>query len=466
MLLTITTTHQPASDLGYLLHKHPAKVQAFKLAFGTAHIFYPEATDEICTAAMLLDIDSVTLARDSHIENFALKQYVNDRPYVASSFLSVAIATVYSTALAGRCKTHPELVETAIPLTAKISVVASRGGAQLLHDLFEPLGYELTLIPYLLDEQFPEWGASNYFSIELSQTVRLSDLLSHLYVLMPVLDNEKHYYVDEKEIDKLLHHGEGWLGNHPHKELITARYLKHQRSLKLEALRRLISEEDEITEADDTPEEEVEKKIRLHDQRLGSVFAVLKNSGAKRILDLGCGSGKLTRLLLKENQFTEIVAMDVSHRELEKAYQRLKLERLAPRQRTRIQLIHSSLIYRDARLNGYDAAAIVEVIEHLDMPRLRAFERNLFEFMRPTLVVITTPNSEYNVMWETLPTGKFRHHDHRFEWTRAEFQEWATHLCEKYGYQVRFLPIGEVDDNVGSPSQMAIFEINNLAETE
>ncbi len=463
MLFTLTTTFQPATDLGYLLYKHPARVQQFDLAFGQAHVFYPEATAERCTAALLLDIDPVGLVRRSGDNTFALEQYVNDRPYVASSFLSVAIAQVYRTALGGRCDDRPELAETPIPLEAKLTALPCRGGETLLRALFEPLGYRVSVENYPLDPTFPAWGESRYFTVTLNATLRLKDLLAHVYVLIPVLDDDKHYYVGDEEVEKLLRFGEGWLKQHPQVEQITHRYLRHQKSLTRGALARLVREEtptaDEVAVQRDAEEAAVEDKISLHQQRLNTVLAVLKQSGARRVLDLGCGEGRLLSLLLKEPQFSEILGTDVSHRALETAADKLRLDRLPPMQLQRIRLLHSSLIYRDPRLSGYDAAAVVEVIEHLDPPRLAAFERVVFEFARPRLIVLTTPNAEYNVMWESLPAGKFRHRDHRFEWTRAEFQLWAQGMCERFGYQVRFLPIGDEDAAVGAASQMGVFEI-------
>ena len=190
----------------------------------------------------------------------------------------------------------------------------------------------------------------------------------------------------------------------------------------------------------DRAEEVLEKPLSLNEQRIGAVLAALRASGAKRVLDLGCGEGKLLRELLKDKQFEEIVGMDVSIRTLETARDRLKLDRLPERQAARIKLIHGSLIYRDRRLEGFDAAAVVEVVEHLDPPRLSAFERVLFEFARPGTVVLTTPNREYNVTWENVGAEKLRHPDHRFEWTRHEFRDWAEGVAGRYGYAVRFLP--------------------------
>ncbi|HEX5164805.1 MAG TPA: 3' terminal RNA ribose 2'-O-methyltransferase Hen1, partial [Thermomicrobiales bacterium] len=357
MLLTITTTHQPATDLGYLLHKHPERVQSFALNYGQAHVFYPEATAERCTAALLLEIDPVGLARGRGRGGHALEHYVNDRPYVASSFLSVAIGDVFGTALAGRCNARPELVEQRLPLTARLSALPCRGGEPFLRRLFEPLGYQVVAEHHPLDERFPEWGASRYFTVELSGTARLSDLLAHLTVLVPVLDDAKHYYVGTDEVEKLLRRGAGWLPEHPEREEITRRYLRRRGSLVRDALERLIAEEHpaQATEAAEeaAEEETIEQRISLNQQRLDAVLAALRESGAQRVLDLGCGEGRLLRLLLAERQFTEIVGMDVSHRILDSAADRLRLDRRPEHQRERIRLIHGSLTYRDERLAGF-----------------------------------------------------------------------------------------------------------------
>ncbi|GHO91312.1 3' terminal RNA ribose 2'-O-methyltransferase Hen1 [Reticulibacter mediterranei] len=468
MLLTLTTTHQPATDLGYLLHKNPARVQSFLLAYGTAHIFYPEASVRRCTAALLLDIDPIQLVRRKG-EALSLEQYVNDRPYAASSFLSVALAQTMGTALNGHCAQRPELVNTPLPLEATISVVKCRGGEAFLRRLFEPLAYTVTITPHVLDEEFPAWGMSHYYTITLTQCCRLSELLNHLYVLIPVLDDEKHYWIGDDEVEKLLRRGRGWLETHPERDHITSRYLKHQRSLVREAIARLVTEEESESEESGDPEsdDEVptaagteaaqEQHQSLHTLRLHTVLSLLRESNARSVLDLGCGEGKLLKLLLQEKQFERIVGMDVSYRTLEIAQRRLRLERLPSKQRERVTLIHGALTYRDKRLQGFDAAAATEVIEHLDPPRLSAFERVIFECARPGMVVVTTPNAEYNVNYATLPEGRLRHADHRFEWSRAEFQTWGQRIARQYGYSVRFFPIGAQDETHGSPSQAVMF---------
>jgi len=460
MLLTITTTHRPATDLGHLLHKRPDRLQTFDLPVGVAHVFYPEATEERCTAALLIDVDAVGLVRRA-VRFPRMDQYVNDRPYAASSFLSVAIARVLGSALGGRSRERPALADRPIPLAARLAVVPSRAGEGFLRRLFEPLGYAVHAVAHPLDESFPEWGPSPYFTLTLEGVVRLRDLLSHLYVLVPVLDADKHYWVGEAEVGKLLRRGEGWLANHPERELIVHRYLRFDRSLTSLALARLVeeadrsSEEDEVREAE---EEAVEQPMRLGQARMGAVVSVLRAAGARRVVDLGCGGGKLLRALLAERQFAEIVGVDISHRALETAAARLRLERLAPRERERVRLLQTALTYRDRRLAGFDGAAAVEVIEHLDEPRVAAFGRAILGEAQPGTLVVTTPNREFNVRFEGLPAGTLRHRDHRFEWTRAEFEAWAGEAAAAHGYAVRFMGVGADDAEVGAPTQMAVFE--------
>ncbi len=390
MLLTVTTTHRPAIDLGFLLHKHPDRVQTFSVPFGEAHVFYPEASEERCTAALLLDIDPVGLVRRGRgVNNFALAEYVNDRPYVASSFLSVALVNVFKSALAGTCKGHEELAASALPLEAALPVVPARGGEPIVRRLFEPLGYTVDVAAIELDPMFPDWG-SRHVSLRITGELRLADLLNHLYVLLPVLDDDKHYWVDEAEIEKLLRRGEGWLAAHPDRELIVRRYLRKQARLYFPALAQLdeSAPPQEDPEASD-PEERLEERVSLRDQRLGSVQSVLKASGARRVLDLGCGPGALLTRLIKDD-YELVVGVDVSVRSLEQAARQLKLESVHDAQRQRISLLHSPLTYRDKRLAGFDAAALVEVIEHLDPPRLAAFEQNIFGSAKPSTVVVTT----------------------------------------------------------------------------
>jgi 3' terminal RNA ribose 2'-O-methyltransferase Hen1 len=461
MQLQISTTHQPATDLGYLLSKHPDKHQSFELAFGTAHVFYPEATAERCSVVLMVDVDPVGLVRGRGEADGPLTQYVNDRPYAASSFLAVAIAQVFSSGLSGTSKARAELAAAPIPLEVVIPVLRCRAGEAKLRACFEPLGYRLEATALPLDDRFPEWGSSPYFGMKLAGTLKLSEVLSHLYVILPALDGDKHYFVGSDEVQKLVDKGGDWLPAHPERDWILSNYLKRRRSLVREALSKLLAEPEEVLQSDgeskDAGEQALERGISLNEQRMAAVEAVLVKSGAGSVLDLGCGEGRLLGHLLEHRQFQRLLGVDVSCVSLDRAAERLNLDRLPPLKRARIDLQQGSLTYRDARLAGFDAACAIEVIEHIDEARLAAFERTVFEFAQPGLVVITTPNVEYNVRFTSLAHGALRHRDHRFEWTRAQFQGWAQGLCERFGYQVEFLPVGPIDPELGPPTQMGVF---------
>jgi 3' terminal RNA ribose 2'-O-methyltransferase Hen1 len=464
MLLEISTTHTPATDLGYLLHKNPGGHHTAEAGFGTLHVLYPEASESRCTVALLVEVDPIGLVRDRRGpagNDFSLAQYVNDRPYAASSFLSVALAKMFGTAMSGRSKERPALAESPIALEARLPVVPCRGGEPVLRRLFEPLGYEVTVEPIPLDGRFPAWGDSRYLDVVLAGTLKLKDLLEHLFVLLPVLDDDKHYWVGRDEVDKLLRRGGDWLTAHPDRELITMRYLRHDRALTKEALTRLLEDDptdpDELAESHDAEEEAVERPLSLSERRIDAVMGAIRESGASSVVDLGCGSGKLLQRLLKEPGLERVVGMDVSHRALEVGARRLHFETMTARQRARVDLLQGSLTYRDRRLEGFDAAAVVEVIEHLDPSRLASFERVVFAQARPPTVVMTTPNVEYNTRFDTLPAGQFRHRDHRFEWSRSEFEAWSQAAATAHGYRVALSGIGDEDPDVGCPTQMAVF---------
>jgi 3' terminal RNA ribose 2'-O-methyltransferase Hen1 len=458
----------PATDLGYLLHKHPARVQTFEVSAGPAHVFYPEATPARCTAALLLEVDPVGLIRGRRGPGggvgLSLDHYVNDRPYAASSLLAVAMSNVFKTAMTGRCQARPELAASAIPLELAVPVLPCRGGPDLARQLFEPMGWQVAAAPIALDDAFPAWGDSRYLDLRLSGLMRLADALNHLYVLLPVLDDSKHYWVSTDEVDKLVRAGGGWLAGHPEGALITRRYLAHRSSLYHAALARLAEVDDvepgsfdNAVPVDQDENQDAESPVPLAEQRRGAVLAVLRAAGAHRVADLGCGEGGLTAALLADQSFTEVIAADVSSRALGIAERRLRLDQMPPRQRERVRLLQSSLTYRDQRLADLDAIVLMEVIEHVDLPRLPALERTVFGCAAPEHVVVTTPNSEHNVRFEFLPPGALRHRDHRFEWTRGEFAAWAERVAAEHGYDVRFLPVGPEDPQVGPPTQMAVF---------
>ncbi|MFK4065495.1 3' terminal RNA ribose 2'-O-methyltransferase Hen1 [Streptomyces sp. NPDC029674] len=480
MFLTISTTgtaQNPATDLGFLLHKHPDNRHTRNVSYGTAHVFFPEAATGRCTAALLLEVDPVALVRRGKgkgkgrggAPDAALAQYVNDRPYAASSLLAVALSAVFSSAMRGVCEARPERAARPLPLRVEVPALPASGGAGVVRALFEPLGWTVTVTPVPLDVRFPHWGDSRYVQLVLEVPdgkLTLGEALRHLYVLLPVLDDAKHYWVSPDEVDKLLRAGDGWLAHHPEQELITSRYLARRRSLTREAKERL--ELVRLADADDTDVEELDNAVDeetdtdtapvpLALRRREAILAALTAAGAARVLDLGCGQGQLVQALLQDARFTEIVGLDVSMRALTVASRRLDLARMGERRAERVTLLQGSLAYTDKRLKGYDAAVLSEVIEHLDVERLPALEYAVFGSARPRTVLVTTPNVEYNVRWESLPAGHVRHGDHRFEWTRAQFRAWAREVAERHAYGVEFAPVGDDDPEVGPPTQMAVF---------
>jgi 3' terminal RNA ribose 2'-O-methyltransferase Hen1 len=455
MFLSIATTHQPATDLGYLLNKHPDRLHELALTYGKALIVYPEASETRCEAALVLDVDPIGLVRGKGQSDGLLDQYVNDRPYAASSFLSVALNKAFRTAMNGVSNARQELADSAIPLEAVVTPLPLRGGEAVLRQLFEPLGWQVELAPVPGPQDDP---SSRYVRLTLRGTARLSALLNHLYVLIPVMDDAKHYWVGDEEIDKLLKRGEGWLDVHPAKELIVRRYLRHRGVLARAALARLAPEtQDEALEARSESEDTLERPIRLNDLRMEAVVDALRATGAKTIADLGCGEGKLLQLLVRERWVTRLIGLDPAARELERAAKRLKLGAPGGPPEGRVTLLHGSLTYRDARWADVDAAALVEVIEHLDPDRLPLVERVVFGAARPRAVLVTTPNADYNALFPSLPAGQFRHRDHRFEWSRAEFAAWSDQVCAAHGYHVAFSGIGHHDETLGAPTQLAVF---------
>ena len=484
MLLTITYEGKNTQDLGYLLHKNPSRAQQFELSYGKAYVFYPEVSDERTTAALLLDIDPLDLARGKvGSTEGGLFDYVNDRPYASTSFMSTAISRVFSTAMNGRCDKKQELADTPLNLTATLYSLRDYGDEELAAELFEPLGYTVKTERTTLDESFPEWGSSPYINLTISGNVKLSELLNHIYVLITVFDKKKHYYISSDEIRKLLNHGEGWLADHPYREKITRRYFNARKSYARRAMDILLGEDpDEAENADVTADEneisentaetadissegnvsETEKKERtpLNTKRMETVRDAVLKSGASSVIDLGCGECRLTSLLLNEQQIRRVTACDVSAAVLEKAAQRLHLDRMNTFRREKLTLMQASLTYRDKRFEGFDCACVVEVIEHIEPMRIPAFERAVFEFAAPKTVILTTPNREYNTNYEHMQDNELRHGDHRFEWTRDEFKKWTDHICEKFGYSCEISGIGDNDEKYGTPTQMGVFTKN------
>ncbi|PZE37726.1 3' terminal RNA ribose 2'-O-methyltransferase Hen1 [Curtobacterium sp. MCPF17_031] len=472
MLVTITTRGDAAPDLSHLLHKHPGRAQSFDLSVGTAHVFYPVDTPDVCSAALLLEVDAIALACSKRygVDAQALSRYVNDRPYASTSMLALAIGQVFRSAMGGRSTSRPERAAAPIDLELALTSVPSEvdeHGVGLASRLFAPLGWDVDETRRPLDDTRPEWGDAATVGLRLRGRVRLSDALRQLTVLLPVLDDAKHYWVGDDEVGMLLRRGEGWLAEHPLRELITSRSLAHQRSLVDDATSRLLgldgtagdggavdapvdeaSADDDGTSARETP---------LYRRRAEAVLTALADVQAHTVADVGCGEGALLRHLFADRSFTTIIGTDVAPRELARAERRLRLDDVSDEQRARVRLLRSSVTYSDDRIAGLDAVVLMEVVEHVDPERLPALEASVFLAARPAAVVVTTPNAEHNVRFASLAAGRFRHPDHRFEWTRDEFRTWAQAVADRHGYTVEHRPVGDDDPEVGPPTQLALF---------
>lgn len=455
MLLTINYQGQNAEDLGYLLFKHPAKLYQTQLSYGTASVFYPVQEPESFTAALMIDIDPIALMKRAKPGSLTtVAHYVNDRPYVSSSLLSAAIAKAFGTAMTGRSEARPDIAAAELDLTLTLPVVRSAGGSELIDKLFTPLGWQTSVQEIPLDQSFPQWGKSPYWQLTLSGRQTLSAALKQLYVLLPVLDDHKHYWVGSDEISKLMRNAREWLADHPERELITQRYLVYQREYITEAEQQL----DETSGAAETAETPAPPhRQRLREQRAEAVLAAVEQLPGNSIVDLGCGEGRLLSQLQRQARFSRLMGSDVSASELKRAERRLGLdEEAGERKRSRIQLIQSALNYADPRLQGFDIAVLMEVIEHIDLERLAEAVENVFGFATPGAVIVTTPNADYNRVYG-LEDGEFRHDDHRFEFSRSEFRTWAENLARQYGYRVSFSGVGEEHREFGHATQVAVF---------
>ncbi|MBR0149548.1 MAG: 3' terminal RNA ribose 2'-O-methyltransferase Hen1 [Lachnospiraceae bacterium] len=472
MLLTITYRGENTQDLGYLLYKNPARPQSVQLSMGRAYIFYPEVSDEETTVALLVSLDPLNLAKGKtgSLEK-GLFAYVNDRPYVASSFMTNAINRVFGTAMTGRCDSRPELAASELDLEAKIYMLPVRGNKNFLNEVFEPLGYEVKYETFCVDEEYPGWGECDCVNLMLHGKVRVADLLNQLYILIPVFDLQRHYFVNDTDVEAIVKHGENWLPSHPLAERIVRRYFKMARSLGREASERLgISVA--IVDDGDASQDGNGAFIPLDQARLEAVLDEILRCGAKTCIDLGCGEGKLIKLLLDSGKPETIAGADVVTGELKKAAERIGYERLPERQKQKVKLFQGSLMYPDERFKGYDCMSVIEVMEHIEPERLPMLEQVVFKWAAPKMVIFTTPDRRYNENYG-LYDGQMRHDDHRFEWDREEFEKWTGHICEKYGYTVTVKGIDVNHNEPGdgeqerasfifttdgsSPTQMAVF---------
>ncbi len=460
MFLALQAQISPGQDLGYLLHKHPDAHYQQESSLGLAHVFYPEVLADSATAVLMLEVDTIGSLRSKRKQHLGMEQYINDRPYVAGSLLSVAIAQHLGSALNGHSRERPERVDEALPLTLTLAAVASRGGPEWFQTLFEPLGYQWQVERYAYPgvqstsdiDKSPE---SPYYTLTLKHCLPLNQALSHLYVLLPVLDRHKHYFYGPDEVDKLLRHGQGWLEKHPAQEQIAQRYLAHRRSFATDALQQLMAEP---TPAPDhsSRESQLEAPLTLNQLRIQAIVDFINSKNPHRVIDLGCGEGRILEAILKQTHTPQVIGVDVSPQELERAEKRLKLEWMTESQLERLKLYQSSALYRDQRLAGADCLLLIEVIEHLESYQLERLARVVFGESAAQNILITTPNRDYNSVFG-MAINQLRHPDHRFEWSQSEFKDWCQQQAERYGYTLQIDGIGPQDPESGHPTQSACF---------
>lgn len=465
MLIAITVTGKDAKSLSYILGKHPDHVFIREFSAGNMTVSFPEYSDERATAALLIQVDTIGMVRGEWKGVSA--SYIDPRPYVSSSLTSVALKEAYRSSFTTKSKEPAvaAMMERELPISVEFSSLWCKIGEEGIRTLFEPLGYSVACRELPFASDWLEGERSALFNATLTGKQTIAALLNHLYVLLPVIGKGKHYFVEEAEVAKLLQHGAGWLENHPAKERIVSRYLVHRRSLIEEALEQLAGEESDDPAEENARESEFERPIRLQEERLQTAMAVLKTLDPPplRIGDLGCGTGDFMRIIMDERMPAEVVGMDVSSRSIQIAEKKLRIATRPEWQRPKVSLLHGSLVYTDLRLKELDTLVLLEVIEHVDPPKLPIIEHNIFEYLKPCHVMISTPNKEYNPLFPNMEKDRFRHDDHRFEWTREEFRRWTSAIIEKYPYTVEIYPVGKQDEQAGPPTQMAVFRRKDIA---
>lgn len=468
MILIISAVGKDCQKLSYLLQKSPFVVGEFDVgASFKTYVFFPEYSEERTTCAVMFDMNSIELvkslkAHDRHA-TYSLFDYINDRPYVSSSFTCSIISDVFRSALNGKCREYPDLPNQEFDLSARF-YVSMKTKDDLIKELFEPLGYELSYSTERppVDSMYEQFGESPYYDVTISRRETVKDLLSHLYILIPILDKMRHYGPSSDEVKKIMKIGDSWLKDHPSKKKIVGRYFGKKKELATSVLDRLEDQIKDEQRIDENSDDEKETRTPLAGQRRKAIIRTLREHNVKTVLDLGCSTGKLSFELIDTPGIVKVTGADISARAIEKAVLEKRIhKKMTEDQKSRLDFVIASAIYRDLRFSAFDAIVLQEVIEHFDSWKLRVAEDVVFKYSGPRVVVVTTPNIEYNVLFENLENGKLRHRDHKFEFTRGQFKEWANRICKQFGYTVSFEDIGEFVENIGTQTQMAVFVRNN-----
>lgn len=444
MQLTIQASGDNVKAISYLLSKNPDNLYERNHKGHLVRLFYSKFTEEEVEVTIFVTPDPIELLQNRS-NSYDITHYINDREFAVSSIFTSFVRSALGTALNGQPKEeYLKWVSYRFPFKFQFGPVASTFSDLQIKDLFEPIGYEVSIsrpeIDYAID--LKEKSSARMITLSANQT--LQDALRHLFVLIPVIDDYKHYFIDEKEIEKLQRYGEGWLEEHPKRDSIYRQALR---------FKEIYSQVERPSSQEQTDEEA--KKVRLNDLRYGKIVEKAEIMRPKSIVDFGSGEGKLSLRLGFLEGVKEILAVEPSEIENLKAKRRFEKVKDQPNF-VEPETLWGSLFYFDERLKGKDLIILCEVIEHIDEYRLpKAMDMILHQYT-PESLIITTPNKEYNVVYDM--EENYRHSDHRFEWTRQEFREWCHARNHQNLYELEFLGIGQEHLSQGFPTQMCVFK--------
>ncbi|AYV66644.1 MULTISPECIES: methyltransferase domain-containing protein [Niallia] len=447
MQISLKVYGEHARMVSHLIAKNPHNLYERKEKGGLVRIVFTKNEEHEVQILFFVTVDNMELTKNQ--TNFSsITHYINDRESAVSSIFCSVLRKAVGTALNGKPKDEfKEWVNYSFPLEITFGPLSTKLTNHELAELFEPLGYELTIEngKVLLPKSFAKKSSAKFITLKAKQTIQ--DCFRHLFVLIPVMDQYKHYYIDEKEVDKLKRYGEGWLSSHPKRNEIIKESLVF--SDLIEKSRLIESKPSEEKQAPLT------KKKSLNQWRYEKIIETVKKlPHNSRIVDMGAGEGKLTAQLGFISGIEELIAVDPSEREQLKAKKRI--EALVDKPDFLLPTFKwGSLFYYDSELEKKDIFILCEVIEHIDENRLGKVFDTIFTKYKPYHVIVTTPNQDYNAVYD-MNEAK-RHSDHRFEWTQQQFEEWTKYWESHANYKVQIDGIGEYIEGYGYPTQMAIF---------
>ncbi|WP_141431100.1 3' terminal RNA ribose 2'-O-methyltransferase Hen1 [Bacillus sp. 03113] len=446
MQLSVKAVGDGAKILSYLIAKNPYNLYDRDEKSNRVRLVYTVFDEKEVEVVIFVTPDPVELVRNS-ANAFDITQYINDREFAVSSLFCTNIRKALGTALNGKPKEeYQKWVNHPFELHMNFGPVASHLSDENIVELLHPLGYIVEIERGETNYSFElkQRSSSRFIHLKGQQTIQQA--LRHLFILIPVIDNYKHYFIDEHEIEKLVRYGEGWLDSHPLREYIIKQSLRFSE---------LINQFPSLAKKDDEEEHSSAPKVRLNELRYQAVVEKIKSlSQRASIVDFGSGEGKLSVRLSNIPDVKEVLAVEPSETAQLRAIQRFEK---ASYNQTHVSPtpILGSLFYYDERLLNKDVMILCEVIEHIDEYRLPNIMKTIFREYQPKTLIVTTPNREYNEVYAMDEI--VRHSDHRFEWTRQEFKSKCETWIKNVLYSMEFEGIGLEHEEYGHPTQMCTF---------